>query len=203
MSEVRAPLPHPPRRFADAPNTDWKDLDGHPPSPTNLRSVRFHVEMAAQAWTLDFPTTVRETAVAKINLATFQLNNAIVTMLSKYPLAPTGYASVEEPLYRTVEFLYRQEIPEAKGYLMPVRAAIARLLDVALPWLLKQPAFVPRFQTLWSEQPMYGRYMGDHHKLCQLGCLLPSWDDPPEDVAPEAGGPSDDEGIREEASEEG
>ena len=171
-------------------NADWQDMDGHPPAPTNLRSVPFHVHMAAQAFTLKFPTTVRDAAVAKINRATYKLNNSITTVLAGQPLLPAGCYSVEVPLYMALEFLYAQEEPEVLRYLMPVRAAIGRLLDVALPWLLKQPYFTPRFQTAWSKEPMYSRYLGDHHKFYRWGCLLPSWDDPPEGVDPDAKIPS-------------
>ena len=59
-------------------------MDGHPPAPTNLRSVRFHVELAAQALSLGFPTRVRDIAVEKINLAAFQLNNIIITVVENY-----------------------------------------------------------------------------------------------------------------------
>lgn len=160
-------------------------MDGYPPGPTNLRCVRYHVDLAAQAWTLGFPTSVREAAVFKINRATYQLNNSIASVLSNYPLEQEGYAGIEEPLYRSLEFLYKQESPKVVKYLLPIRAAVARLVDIAVPWLLKQPAFVMRFQTLWSQEPMYGRYIGDHHKFSLLGCLLPSWNDPPENWEPE------------------
>lgn len=153
-------------------------MDGHPPAPTNLRSVRFHVEMAAQAYTLGFPTSVRDIAVDKINLAAFQLNNVIVTVLENYRLTPEGYQSVEEPLYRTLEFLYSQADPEVVRYLLPVRAAIVRLAELALPWLLKQRAFVPKFEQFWKQEPMWGRWCADHYRFEQAGCLLPSWDDP-------------------------
>lgn len=178
-------------------------MDGHPPGPTNLRAVQFHVHMAAQAWTLDFPTNVREAAVFKINRATYRLNNSIMSVLSNYPLIEQGYAGVEEPLYMALDFLYRQDRPQVMKYLMPVRAAIARLVDIALPWLLKQPGFVTRFQTLWSQEPVYSRYMGDHHKFFELGCLLPSWDNPPESLEPEAEStPSGDEVIEEAVDKE-
>lgn len=160
-------------------------MDGHPPGPTNLRSLYFHVHMAAQSWTLFFPPTVREMAVNKINRITYRLNNSIETDLAGYPLAPEGYQSVEEPLFLTIDFLYKQDDLVVMRDLMPVRAAVSRLVDVAVPWLLKQPDFVPRFQTTWSKEPVYSRWTGDHWKFRRLGCLLPSWDDPPEDADPQ------------------
>ena len=149
-------------------------MDGHPPGPTNLRSVRYHIDLAAQAWALGFPTSVREVAVFKIYRATHQLNNSILSVLSDYPLSQEGYAGVEEPLDMSLEFLYQQEDVEAMKYLMPIRAAVSRLVDIAVPWLLNQSGFVTRFQMLWSQEPIYDRYIGDHHRFSQLGCLLHS-----------------------------
>lgn len=159
-------------------------MDGHPPGPTNLRSVRYYVDVAVQAWNLYFPTSVRAAAVFKINRSTYRLHNPIESALSDYPLCREGYAGVEQPLYMSLEFLYSQEDPETVRYLLPVRAAVARLVAIAVPWLLKQEGFVDRFVTLWSREPMYDRYVGDHHKFSQLGCLLPSWDNPPEERKP-------------------
>ncbi|SPN96795.1 uncharacterized protein DNG_00315 [Cephalotrichum gorgonifer] len=159
---------------------DWKDMDGLPPEATNLRSLPYHVHMAAQAWTLKLPLTVRKTAVSKINRATYQINNAIKTTLRSHPISPIGRFSIEEPIYQALDFLYKQEQIEVMRYLLPVRAAMSRLVDVVVPWLLKQPAFIPNFQTIWSQEPLYSRWAGDHWKFYQIGCLLPSWEDPPE-----------------------
>lgn len=177
-------------------------MDGHPPGPTNLRSIWYHVDLAAQAWTLNFPTSVREAAVFKINCATYEFHNSIVGVLSDYPLVPEGYAGVEWPLYMSLEFLYQQDNLEAIEYMMPIRAAVGRLVAIAVPWLLKQPRFMKQFQTLWSQEPMYGRYIGDHHIFSRLGCLLPSWNDPPVDWEPEEGSSFAGDGVIEEDLDE-
>lgn len=177
-------------------------MDGYPPSPTNLRSLYFHVHMASQAWTLYFPPTVREMTVNKINRITYRLNSCIETELAGYPLAPEGYRSVEEPLFQTIDFLYKQDNLIVMRDLMPVRAALSRLLDIAVPWLLKQPDFVLRFQTIWSEEPVYSRWTGDHWKFRRLGCLLPSWDHPPVDADPQIWIPVPKDASHDEASGE-
>lgn len=205
----RAPSPFRFEPWTNPVNTDWGDMDGHLPSPTNLRSIPLHVQIAAQAYTLKFPLAVRDAAVAKINIATYQFNNVKETVLRQTMLKgifirPEGYVdNIEDPMLRTIEFLYAQEAPGVVKHLLPVRAAIARLQYLVGSWLWEQPDFPGIFEQRWKREPMHTRAHSEFEMFQEIGCMLPRWNDPFECIAKlEAemeGSASSEEGAHEDA----
>jgi len=135
--------------------------------------------MVCQGWTLHFPRdALRDLVVEKINQNAHEFKAALDHRLGKCRLILPGYLPISDSLYEALFFLYSQTEINLIRKMLPVRAALCRLVDIALPWLLEQPGFPGVFNSRWVRGPVGFAWQRDHYIFSRIGCMFPSWREP-------------------------
>ena len=128
--------------------------------------------MFCAGWVLHYYSDDFERAVfRKINQCTEGLTEALKGGLGRCILTPKEYSGIAGPLHEALNILYKQTSVEPVRKLLPIRVALSRLLDIALPLLARETGFMGIFDALWVKEPLYRRWQGDHYIFYRMGCL--------------------------------
>jgi hypothetical protein len=132
-----------------------------------LHSIYDHVVLYVSA--MGFKVRkMPEFAIKAIERTTERFKTTFLAQFGQGRFVCGEVVTIEVPLRRSVELLYAER--DIKGYIK-MRIALARLLEVALPFLSRQPFFDEIYRSFW--EPMWRSWYVDIKTFRSTG-LLPS-----------------------------